>query len=409
VPAVLGDSSRVALLEEVVALGFPFLERLGDGAPTVTRGAVSKLNAQVNGQTFVQTDVPLNPGNSGGPLVNRRGEVVGINVARLESDAGRSAVGIGFAIPIDDVKARLPRLAAGPRPTAPTLAQPPANRGRPEQAVERYYRAVMAGNFPDAYESFSRALKARHSLSAFSRWFADKRGVWLQRAWSETEGRDASIVLADVLVSEARDAQVGTVVYRERWRVLWEGESWRLDDLLESQRQELPSQSPTVRTPATATPTVTPLPSATPLPATATPVPSATPSPRTPDPRASPARPPSLAPVTPGIAPSVDPGTEPRCQSLPGSAVPGRYFDVLQANTRPVSTGELLVEGIVRNNCDRTLRAVVRAQGLDARGQIVVQAHTALGPLARDERVPFVVSLPRLGTISRVAVLTELP
>jgi putative serine protease PepD len=99
-PLAKPNSTRVG--EPVLAVGSP----LGL-AGTVTAGIVSALNRQVrigNGRhSAVQTDASINPGNSGGPLVNARGEVVGVNTAIATID-GNGSIGIGFAIPIDQVQ-----------------------------------------------------------------------------------------------------------------------------------------------------------------------------------------------------------------------------------------------------------------------------------------------------------------
>jgi serine protease Do len=99
----LGDSNRVRVGEFVLALGHPFgLEQ------TVSFGIVSRKGAPLEvanpGFDFIQTDASVNPGNSGGPLVNMAGEVVGINT--MASRGGS----IGFAIPANLVKALLPQL-----------------------------------------------------------------------------------------------------------------------------------------------------------------------------------------------------------------------------------------------------------------------------------------------------------
>src|SRR5262249_42458282 len=107
-PAPLGDSDKLEVGEWVVAVGNPF--GLNN---SVTQGIISakgRTHAEVPlGQpgywNFIQTDAKINPGNSGGPLVNLKGEVVGINTA-----INRSAKGIGFAIPINMAKALLPQL-----------------------------------------------------------------------------------------------------------------------------------------------------------------------------------------------------------------------------------------------------------------------------------------------------------
>jgi serine protease Do len=101
VPAVLGDSDKVEVGEWVVAIGSPFgLDQ------TVTAGIISaKGRADVgiaDYEDFIQTDAAINPGNSGGPLVNMRGEVIGINTAIASRSGG--FMGIGFAIPSNMAK-----------------------------------------------------------------------------------------------------------------------------------------------------------------------------------------------------------------------------------------------------------------------------------------------------------------
>ncbi len=98
-PATLGRSAELSVGEQVLAIGSP----LGLSG-TVTAGIVSALDREVrlggSARTAVQTDASINPGNSGGPLVNARGEVVGVNTA-IAAGRGGGNIGIGFAIPID--------------------------------------------------------------------------------------------------------------------------------------------------------------------------------------------------------------------------------------------------------------------------------------------------------------------
>jgi serine protease Do len=105
----LGDSAALAVGEPVMAIGNPFgLEQ------TVTTGIVS-ATGRVIGEgpydDFIQTDASINPGNSGGPLINARGQVVGINTAILSQTGG--SVGIGFAIPVNLAKPVVTQLANG--------------------------------------------------------------------------------------------------------------------------------------------------------------------------------------------------------------------------------------------------------------------------------------------------------
>jgi S1-C subfamily serine protease len=99
-PLALADLSAARVGEPVLAVGSP----LGLSG-TVTAGIISALDRQVRlggatRQAAVQTDASINPANSGGPLVNARGEVVGVNTAIATLEGGGS-IGIGFAVPID--------------------------------------------------------------------------------------------------------------------------------------------------------------------------------------------------------------------------------------------------------------------------------------------------------------------
>jgi serine protease Do len=102
----LGDSTRLQVGEPVLAIGNPFGLEL-----TVTTGIVSATGRVIgNGpyDDFIQTDASINPGNSGGPLINARGEAVGINTAIFSRTGG--SVGIGFAVPISMAKFVVPQL-----------------------------------------------------------------------------------------------------------------------------------------------------------------------------------------------------------------------------------------------------------------------------------------------------------
>jgi len=104
----LGDTSELQVGEPVMAIGNPFgLEQ------TVTTGIVS-ATGRVIGEgpydDFIQTDAAINPGNSGGPLINARGQAIGINTAIFSQNGG--SVGVGFAIPVNLAKAVITQLAA---------------------------------------------------------------------------------------------------------------------------------------------------------------------------------------------------------------------------------------------------------------------------------------------------------
>jgi serine protease Do len=114
VPLKLGDSSQVRVGQMVFAVGNPF--GLGE---TVTQGIISAKERSLsdNQRDLFQTDAAINPGNSGGPLVNLRGEIIGINVAILSKDRENPGFqGVGFSIPSNDVKDALFQILERGRP-----------------------------------------------------------------------------------------------------------------------------------------------------------------------------------------------------------------------------------------------------------------------------------------------------
>ena len=161
-PLTLGRSSTVRVGDPVVAIGNPFgLER------SVTAGIVSALQRRISAPNLsaaidqvIQTDALVNEGNSGGPLLNARGEVIGVNTAILTGSASeRGSLGISFAIPIDTVRAvaaqliqdgrvARPFLGVGVQEINEELAQVfrlPVERGLIVQEVRRGSAADRAG------------------------------------------------------------------------------------------------------------------------------------------------------------------------------------------------------------------------------------------------------------------------
>ncbi|MBI3301077.1 MAG: DegQ family serine endoprotease [Deltaproteobacteria bacterium] len=146
---VLGDSDTLRVGEWVMAIGNPFgLDH------TVTAGIVSAKGRNIGHgpyDQFIQTDASINPGNSGGPLINLRGEVVGINTAIYSRTGGN--VGIGFAIPINVARDLVPQLQAKGKVTrgwlgvmiqkvTPEIA---ASLGLPEARGARVAEVVQGG------------------------------------------------------------------------------------------------------------------------------------------------------------------------------------------------------------------------------------------------------------------------
>jgi serine protease Do len=135
----MGNSEQLEVGEWVIAIGNPF-----GLSHTVTTGIVSAKGRDIGSgpyDEFIQTDAAINPGNSGGPLLNMKGEVIGINTAIISGNTGGN-VGIGFAIPIN---------------MAANIMKDLKEHGR----VTRGWMGVMIQNLtPDLAESFS--LKTTH-------------------------------------------------------------------------------------------------------------------------------------------------------------------------------------------------------------------------------------------------------
>ena len=132
----MGDSDDISIGEEAVAVGCPISDMLGE-SPTITRGVASSVRKS-GGVEYIQTDAAVNPGNSGGPLFNGSGEVIGVNtfVIRDIGWEGGDMQGINLAVSINEVKKRLSSLSAGenvgvtPTPAlTPTAPQPLVSSG----------------------------------------------------------------------------------------------------------------------------------------------------------------------------------------------------------------------------------------------------------------------------------------
>jgi S1-C subfamily serine protease len=108
----LGNSAAVAVGEPVAAIGSPFGNEnsLAVGVVSATRRSVESLTSTFNLVDAIQTDAPINHGNSGGPLFDARGRVIGIN-AQIRSSSGNGE-GVGFAVPINSARRSMQQLIA---------------------------------------------------------------------------------------------------------------------------------------------------------------------------------------------------------------------------------------------------------------------------------------------------------
>jgi 2-alkenal reductase len=113
-PVPLGDSSRVVVGQPVAAIGSPFgnADSLSVGVVSAIRRSIPSLTSRYNLVDAIQTDAPINHGNSGGPLFDARGRAIGINAQIRSSGSGSGFEGVGFAVPIDSARRSMDQLLA---------------------------------------------------------------------------------------------------------------------------------------------------------------------------------------------------------------------------------------------------------------------------------------------------------
>jgi S1-C subfamily serine protease len=114
-PVPLGDSSRVVVGQPVAAIGSPFgnVDSLSVGVVSAIRRSIPSLTSRYNLVDAIQTDAPINHGNSGGPLFDARGDVIGINAQIRSSGTASGFEGVGFAVPIDSARRSMGELLKG--------------------------------------------------------------------------------------------------------------------------------------------------------------------------------------------------------------------------------------------------------------------------------------------------------
>ena len=147
----LGDSNTARVGEEVVIIGFPLGDTLGQ-EPTVSRGILSSIR-----DGLLQTDAPVNPGNSGGPMFDQNGNVIGIVTSKIERQGGRPVEGIGFAIPINSLWDFL--LKPGENPPVQAQGAPPVVPPTPEIPPTFDLQATK-----DALDAHNAALQTRTAV-----------------------------------------------------------------------------------------------------------------------------------------------------------------------------------------------------------------------------------------------------
>ena len=291
-PLPLGDSGQVRLSEPVIAIGYPLGEELGL-EPTVSRGIISAKR-----DDYLQTDASLNPGNSGGPLLDANGKVIGVITFRVEStETGRPVTGIGFAISISAVQQDLGGLAvSGSGSPEPTPTPIPTIPPTPDVEATKAAIEAMDAHRRQAEQATRAATEAQQEAERYAASLEATRIAELPTpipTIPPTPDIEATKAAIEAMDAHRRQAEQATRAATEAQQ-----EAERYASSLEATRiAELPTPTPTHTPTPTPTPTITPTPTSTPLP-TATPLPTHTPTPE-----------PTLTPLPPTPTPTPHPAT----------------------------------------------------------------------------------------------------
>jgi serine protease Do len=189
--ANLGDSDLMEVGDWVLACGSPFGYQLQN---TVTAGIISAKGRRglglTNYENFLQTDAAINHGNSGGPLVNLKGEVIGINTAILSSSQSSGFQGVGFAIPINQAR---------------KVAEQLIGEGR----VVRGWMGIEGRDLTEAEIESLKVLSGIVINGVFLQGPAHKAGLWPQDILVSINGNPMSM---DAIRNAVAEMRPGTVI-----------------------------------------------------------------------------------------------------------------------------------------------------------------------------------------------------
>ena len=274
----LGNSGEVRVSESVIAIGYPLGEELGV-SPTVSRGIISAKR-----DDYLQTDASVNPGNSGGPLLDSKGHVIGVITTRIEStETGRPVTGIGFAIPIDTVKQDLGGLAASGSASPNATATPlPAIPPTPDIEATKAAIEAMDAHRRQAEQATRAATEAQQEADRYAASLEATRIAELPTPTPTQSPRPTPTpsstplpaipptpdIEATKTAIAALDARQRQSAQATRTAIEAQQEAEQYAASLEATRiAELPTPTLTPIPPPVTIPTVTPRPTATPLPA----------------------------------------------------------------------------------------------------------------------------------------------
>jgi S1-C subfamily serine protease len=245
--ALFGDSRALRPAESLLAVGFPESLQIGAQDAAVTNGIFSALWQSRQGVGYVQTNALVNHGNSGGPLADSRGRVVGV-VTWGVSDAP----GLNFAVASDEVQAFLNAAASTPEPSgqafsptivprvptrspavqrAPTVAptQPPLKTDGPADAVRAFYTAIGGHDFQTAWELLGPSFRAKNQYDGWVKGFETTRSVRTIGSRTASESGDSAIVDFTIVATDTAGATTVDKTFQGTWTLKRMDGAWKLD------------------------------------------------------------------------------------------------------------------------------------------------------------------------------------
>jgi len=216
-----GDSADLRPPDRLIAVGYPMADVLGElgEEPSVTTGTFSahRSDGQVK---WLQTDAPLNPGSSGGAVVDTCGRLVGIATAGL-----RDTEGMNLAIASETARRVADEMIRRPAPSL-ALAQSDA-RLTPEDTTHLYYYMVANRDFPEAYLLLSQRFQTGHP---YNKWLAGyDTTLFVSVEDVRTVQSVPPIVHVSVVATDLFGRELVTRRFAGEWTLVWERDAWRLD------------------------------------------------------------------------------------------------------------------------------------------------------------------------------------
>lgn len=219
-----GDSDKLIVGQNLIAIGFPYSDILA-GEASVTKGTFSaKRASDFEGIEFIQTDVALNPGNSGGPLINVCGEVVGINALSIAE-----AQGLGFAISSKTANSMSGSLiVTGPKQFQANELSNSTNLNF-QDVVFLYYSFISIRQLEAAYDLFStNFIQEIGTLDKFKSGYRTTLNVYPEII--AIDNPQIPSVYVKIVSSDLIGDKVNFRNFEGTWSLIQENGEWKLDD-----------------------------------------------------------------------------------------------------------------------------------------------------------------------------------